>query len=123
MPKPKKILPMDNKQNILNEIISERERQDKKWGVQNHPSVDSGLSQRDPYPSDRMCEEYEIPSEARAKQLCEINAKIGLITWAHIAIEEVSEVVAAKDEITRREELVQLGAVILAWIESIDRNS
>lgn len=103
---------------VLEEIAKERQRQDDKWGEQNHPSVDHKLKARGP---ERLCEEYEIPSESRAKFMCDLADERKELTWAHIAVEELSEVVAAPDEQKRREELVQLAAVVVAWIERIDR--
>lgn len=106
-------------ESIFNEIYEEREKQNTKWGEQNHQSVDPLLLKRE---SERMCEEYEIPSENRAKFICQNAAKYGNITWSHIVVEELAEVVSCKDENLRREELVQLAACVVAWIESIDRN-
>lgn len=99
---------------IVAEMLVERSRQDKKWGVQNHPSI------IDP---DRWGAHYDygIPSEAAAKQACDDAAKFGEQTWASIAIEELSESVYAVNDELRREELIQLAAVALAWIECIDR--
>ncbi|MFY8187528.1 MAG: hypothetical protein ACOVLC_06155 [Flavobacterium sp.] len=104
--------------NIFEEIRIERQKQDEKWGVQNHPCLDLKLMQRSP---DRMCEEYEIPTENRAKQLCEIAFEKQRPTFAHIAAEEFSEVVSAFDIHKRRAELIQLTSVCVAWIEKIDR--
>jgi len=44
------------------------------------------------------------------------------MTWAHIAIEELAEVVDAETEEERRAEWVQLAAVCISAIQSIDRN-
>lgn len=107
---------------ILAEIEQERKRQDKKWGEQNHPSLDQVLlTRKGGCDGVRMCEEYEIPSEHRAKFLCEnsFNNKEG--TFAHIAVEEMSEAIAALDDAKVREELIQLAAVCVSWIGAIDR--
>lgn len=107
--------------NILKELVGERERQDAKFGEQNYPTLDPKLIQRSPQ---RMCEEYEIPTEERAKQLVEIHAKRGDLTWMHILVEEVSEVASSMDDIDKlRKELIQVAAVSIAMIESIDKNS
>ena len=111
-----------NMNSILHEVRLERQSQDLKWGTQTHPSVDLILQEQG-RTGQRMCEEYELPSEDRAKQMCDIHSERGDLTWAHIAVEEMSEVVAAKDDSQRREELVQLAAIVVAWIESIDRNT
>lgn len=107
-------------ENIFNEIKEERERQEARWGQQNHPILDQTLINRKPQ---RMCEEYEIPSEERARQLLEIHLNRGDITYMHILIEEISEAAscgANTEEL--RKELIQSAAVLVAMIESLDRN-
>lgn len=109
-------------ENIFKEFMDERVRQDEKFGEQNIPCLDQTLLNREnSCTAERMCEEYEIPTESRAKQLCETAMQLDSITYAHIASEEFSEVVSALDPVTRRKELIQLGAVVLGWIEKIDR--
>lgn len=111
---------------VLLEVEGERHRQHEKWGEQNHPSVEPTLIHRPGgCTGDRMCEHYEIPSESRAKAMCERAALNGVCTYADILIEEVSEAIAsaATDETEQslRGELVQVAAVAVAWIEAIDR--
>lgn len=110
--------------NIYEEIQKERTRQDEKWGEQNHPMLDQVLLNRaSSCTAQRMCEEYEIPSEPRAKYLCNLNFNIGTGTWFHILIEEFSEAVSClHDTEAMRKELVQTAAVVVAMIESLDRN-
>ena len=70
---------------ILNLIKKERERQDKKWGIQNH----------------------------------------NIFKWLAILSEEVGEVNKSALENNYQEvisELVQIGAVTVAMIESLERN-
>jgi len=109
---------VNNSQLVLGEIQDERNRQIEKWGIQNHKSVED-------FTTDvvRLCEEYEIPTENRAKFMCEKSFSDENPTWTHIAIEELSEVVCAKNDYDRRQELIQLAAVCLSWIECIDRNN
>lgn len=110
--------------NILAEVAGERARQVAKWGRQDIPSVDAALSARDGgCEAERMASEYEIPGEHRAKFLCENAFAMARGTFAHIAIEEVSEAVCAPDDQARRAELVQCAAVFVAWIEAIDRRA
>lgn len=93
---------------VLAEISDERNRQDKKWGVQDHPSVcDDG--------------DFGVVSEETAKTWCDYAAEIGELTWSDIALEEFAEAVHAPNDEKRREELIQLAAVICAWVECIDR--
>lgn len=102
--------------NVYTEIVFERARQDAKWGEQNHPSVvDAALS------ADERCGYYEIPTEARAKLNCDTEHQIGNGTYASIAVEELSEAVSARDDAERRVELIQLAAVVVGWIGSVDR--
>ena len=101
--------------NIYNDIAIERNRQLAKWGDQNHPSVIRTHAYSD------QCRQYGIPSERAAKLLCESAAKQGKVTWAHIALEEFAEALTASTEAKRKEELVQLAAVIVAWIDCIER--
>lgn len=106
---------------ILYEVKEERERQDLKWGEQNHPILDQTLLDRTPQ---RMCEEFEIPTENRAKQLCDIHAERKSLTFMHILVEEVSEVASCGKDMKRlREELIQVAAVAVAAIQSLDKST
>jgi len=117
-----KNLPKTQNMTIIEEIKLEREKQDGKWGEQTHPCLDQTLLNREGgCTSERMCENYEIPSETRAKFMCDNSFENGSGTFAHIAVEELSEVISEFDIHKRREELIQLTAVCVAWIESIDR--
>lgn len=108
-------------ENIFREIKFERIKQDKKWGVQNHPCLDPILLNKDTTPQ-RMCIEYEIPTENRARQLLELAIENGTLSYAHIALEEFTEAVSEFDIHKRRQEIVQLAAVLVAWVEKIDRD-
>ena len=110
-------------EHVINEIREERIRQDAKWGEQNHPCLDQNLLNREGgCTSERMAAEYDIPTELMAKQSCDRKAEMGQCTWTDIALEEFAEVVGEFDPTKRRQELVQLAAVVVAWIEKIDRD-
>ena len=105
---------------ILGQIRLERERQHALWGEQNHPSVPREgpeVAFDDGEPSILLCDDSD------SQKACDRAFREGSGTWAHIAVEELSEAVYAKDETKRREELVQLAAVCVAWIEAIDRGT
>lgn len=102
---------------IVDEVLNERRKQENKWGVQDHPSV------RESKTGHGRCGLHGMVSEETAKQLCEYNSKRGTLAWGHIAVEELAEAISAPGDMSRREELVQLAAVIVAWIENIDRNT
>lgn len=106
---------------VLDEVRLERERQDAKWGVQNHPDLSP---RRDRSYPERTAEEMQIPSAHTARSCCEHLAARGELGFADIALEEFAESIEAAalgDVVELRKELVQTAAVIVAWIESIDR--
>lgn len=109
---------------VLGEVEDEIQRQDGKWGQQNHPDFDQVLLTRlGGCTPQRMAEHYEIPSESRAKQGCQTYFGRGEGNWAWVLLEEFCEAVGAcndgKDRL--REELVQVAAVTVQWIAAIDR--
>lgn len=115
---------MDQGQRVLNDIRAERDAQDEKWGEQNHPDFDQVLLTREGgCTPERMAEEYEVPTETRGRNLCELAFSRGEGTWAHIAVEELAEAIGTCNEPPERlrEELIQTAAVLVAWVEAIDR--
>jgi hypothetical protein len=93
-------------QTVLAEITAERQRQDARWGEQNHPDG-TGLW----YAAQA---EYERTRTNNA-------AADGNLTFRHVLAEEVAEAFAESDPAALRAELVQVAAVAAAWIEAIDR--
>jgi hypothetical protein len=110
---------MRRSENVNAEVIAEREWQFSKWGPQTHPCLDVDLLASGCSP-EKVALFYGIPDEYSAKAAVEVAAETGALTWADIAIEELSEAVCAFDPHKRRVELVQLAAVIVAWIDDID---
>lgn len=105
---------------IFYEIKAERERQDLKWGEQNHPILNEDLMV---IPVVHTSLYYGIPTEEAAKRKCDQRAKEGRVTFMDILVEEVSEVASSgKDIQAMREELIQVAAVAVAMIQSLDRN-
>jgi hypothetical protein len=92
----------------LIQIDDERYRQDAKWGPQNHPD---GTAR----PGD-----HGLSAWATAK--CKANNK-AQDNWRDILEEEVYEAFAEADPEKLRHELIQVAAVAVAWIESIDRRT
>jgi hypothetical protein len=91
---------------ILAEITAERARQDAKFGEQNHPDGTGEIYRRD---------------ADLARDRCQRAHRRGGLTFQHILDEEVAEAYAESDPAKLREELVQVAAVAVAWIEAIDR--
>jgi len=93
---------------VLSEVLAERIRQDIQWNEQNHPDG-TGIT----------AEQRKLADNARA--MCQQAFAEGRGDWAHILVEEVREALAESDPAKLRAELVQVGAVAVAWIECIDR--
>jgi hypothetical protein len=91
---------------VIAEVVSERERQDAKWGEQNHDDgTDAALA----------------GAASIIKARVNGRAKDGTLTWFDILDEEIIEVLSEEDEEKLREELIQAAAVCVAWAEAIDR--
>ncbi len=96
---------------IAAEIFGERDRQDEKFGEQNHPDTLETITG-----ASFACE--------MAKRQCAADIKNGRVNWRNILDEEVCEAfeqASTEDDIKLREELVQVAAVAMNWIECIDR--
>lgn len=98
---------------VLADIAAERGQQIEKWGIQSLPSI-PGVD------AVNVTEYLGIPSEADAKEVCQTAHAEGSLSWADVALEEFCEAVQAPPS-KRRAELVQLAAVVVAWIEDLDR--
>lgn len=97
---------------VYNEIADERQRQDAMWGEQNHPDGTGDWGK------------LGIPRRKLAdiaRWHCEQAFKGGEGTWYHILNEEWCEAIAEDDPLKLRKELTQCAAVIVAWVEAIDR--
>jgi len=92
---------------ILREIAGERERQDSLWGIQHHPDGTK------PVPYGDLAETY--------RRSCDIAARENRVTWRHILFEEAFEAFAETEPAKLRKELLQVAAVVVAWIEDIDQ--
>lgn len=96
------------KYHVLAEVAEERDRQDEKWGQQDHPDGTSNSAER-------------VALAYKAKALCDDAASKGRPTWNFILTEEVFEAFAETDPTKLRAELIQVAAVAVSWIEAIDR--
>lgn len=106
---------------VLNEIGTERYRQDEKWGEQNHPDIyEDSASRRLYYES--MARHWKAKNDARVEaQNAKGTPKDRNAGWDGILLEEVFEALAEEDPVRLRAELIQVAAVATNWIESIDR--
>jgi len=97
---------------ILKAIHDERERQDAKWGVQDHEIRT---------PTHTIEEDKDLAR--RFREMCDARAHLGIMTWRDIFLEEVFEVFAEESPARQRSELVQVAAVAVSMIECIDRKA
>jgi len=72
-------------------------------------------------PGDPTCRVYHIPSKAECRQRLDVIGGRGSIAWTDVLLERFADAVAAPDEFQRRADLVQIAAIAMEWIESIDR--
>ena len=94
----------------LTEVAHEQARQRKLWGVQNHPSF---LRWKHGY----------LPPVDVIREMNDGAVYDGCLAWELILLEEVAEALEERTDLARlREELIQVAAVAMSWVESIDRN-
>lgn len=106
-----------NRTEILNEIVAERLRQDKKWGEQNHPII------RMNYVPPSYVDSYRCMADISRKS-CEDAFKHDCGDWGLILEGEVAEALAegaAGNMEKCKAELIQVAAVAVAMIECIER--
>jgi hypothetical protein len=90
----------------LGDVADERGRQLAKWGVQSLPEGTGGAWK---------------PAADEARRITDERAKAGVVTWLDVLLEEVFEAAAEDNVIRLREELVQVAAVAVSWVEDLDR--
>lgn len=97
---------------VLQEVQQERERQNIKWGIQNHPDGTCAG------PNGAITAKQHADA---ARSVCDQMAKLGKLTWSHILTEELMEAYAETEAPKLRKELIQVAAVATQWVECIDR--
>ena len=105
---------------VLAEVFEERLRQDDKWGEQNHPDFDRQVLD---WSKPMIHDHYGILQAQYAKFNCDNAFRSGRPDWISVLIEEVSEVLDCVDRPVSelRDELIQVAAVAVSWVEAIDR--
>lgn len=109
----------------LESAVAERARQDEKWGQLDHPMV-SLAARRGFVTADVAASAALLPTAARAREHCNHEHRTGKGTFFSILVEEVAEafeacVLHGEASDQARKELVQVVAVGIAMIESVDR--
>lgn len=108
---------------VVSDVLVARSDMLSSWGDPSYPSV-VRISEPPPYVLDlgeRQTGVYGLPTARQARDLTEASRGVGSLTWGRIAVQALSDAIAAPDDAARRREVVQLAAVALAWIEDIDR--
>lgn len=100
-------------QNILSEIRTERMRQDEEHGINYYDCV-LDLS------SVQLQKAYSIPEVSQMEFNVDSAIMGGTLTWAHIALKKLVQSINIKETQKRRNALIKLSALCVAWIESID---
>lgn len=95
---------------VLEDVRAERYRQIEKWGDDSTKDHEDGTGHW----------QYQ-QAALRAKAATDFHAEHGGLTWRHILAEEVAEAFAESDPDNLRDELVQVAAVAVKWIEALDR--
>ena len=96
---------------VLDEIQAERDRQDAKWGEQNHPDGTG------------PAHGHYLADASIARDRCDREHRAGRGTWEHILTEEYHEAMACEGVGSLRDELIQVAAVAVAWVEAMDRRN
>lgn len=94
---------------VMKDVIDERSRQIVKWGIQSHPDGTGNETNKT----------FAEGARALNKHAVEHN----YLTWAYILEEEFWEATAESDPKRLREELIQVAAVAIAWVEDLDTRS
>lgn len=105
---------------VLAEVAEERERQEQKWGQQNHPDGTGPRLLLPGIPTAFGLVQADM-LEAWAKARTDHAFRVGFGTYEQILTEEWAEAITAADPVKLRTELVQVAAVAVAWCEKIDR--
>ncbi|MGW4520140.1 hypothetical protein [Amycolatopsis sp. NPDC004378] len=103
---------------VLAEVLTERARQDARFGCQDHPDG-TGPECNNPV---RLARTIDDAADT-ARQATDRALSRGEVTFAQILTEEAFEALAATDPARLRTELVQVAASAVCWIEAIDRRA
>ena len=108
---------------IVREVAGERERQDEKWGVQNHPMTFPG-SLRDPDLYRSLADSWKAENDHRVAE----SQKAGKpadegCAWDGILGEEFSEAFAEERPGLQYAEMLQTAGVAFAILDFLNRNA
>lgn len=108
------------------EVAQERSRQDARWGQQDHPdgtgpetvplyaATATGIADDDT--AEFLRETFQGRTRWRFEQIADRKG-----TWADVLLEEVFEAMAEDSPVKLVQELTQVAAAAMAWVEAIER--
>lgn len=112
---------------VLGEVAAERARQDAKWGEQNHPDGTGPDWRLAGCPAPTLLDMVRRELDRTLTDQVDVSPDGMTITpatgptWLLIALEEVFEALVEVDKTALRAELVQAAAVLVAWVQKLDR--
>jgi hypothetical protein len=95
---------------IWRDVLFERARQHAAHGEQNIPIAHDSAADL-------------LPSEACTRRECEWAENRGVLSYGHLLVEELAEVMSAPTPEAQRAELVQVAALAVQAIECLDREA
>ena len=143
-------MPIESVVKVLGEVATERGRQLEKWGEQSHPDglgeapgqiVALGITAQAEvrtmvqrlkalFPNiahDKMTPRHKLEVaqalEKLSKSITKQAADAGKVDWTKIVLEELCEAFATTSPADLRAELIQTAAVLVAWVEDLDRRA
>lgn len=114
---------MTDQQNILAEVAAERVRQDKKWGVQNHPLWFETSAMDHEYWA-AQADMWKRTNDRRVSQATAAGLPSGKnCAWDGIYVEEVCEAFGEASPGLQYSEFVQSAGVAIAILEKLNRDA
>lgn len=108
----------DHTRAILSLVFAERQRQEAQYGDANLDIPDGSGPDTcwlEPYTRDSAS---EIQRELRADYEG-FEEEVGSVTWVHLVREEVAEAFQENDPVRLAEELIQVAALCVSWVERL----
>lgn len=103
---------------VLNDVSEERTRQFRRYGTNDDLKDGTGPETRwlGPYTG---VSASMIEADLRAEYE-DFEGETGTVTWLHLVREEIAEAFCEDDPSRLRDELIQVAALAVSWVEKID---
>jgi hypothetical protein len=113
----------DRSKAVLARVLAERHRQVERYGLNDEcpDGTGSGVQWlRSAGVNLDLCDATEIEAAFR-EEYEKFEARHGVPTWMHLVREEVAEAFKESDPARLAEELVQVAALCVSWVEALGR--